>query len=429
MRKLQLGRARLSLGADNVSPSALDDCYSKALYTRLPYYKSLVALSIPRHNMSTPRCVASTLDIDTERSHESEDSPIPDVSGNNFYKEAQWSPDGTCLITNSADNGIRTFVVPSDLLEEDKQPHDLIPYSIITSPEPVKAFDCYTGYNLADPSTALILSSQRDHPTRLSNALDGSKVASYPLINPTTEAFISPHSLLFSRGGSHFVAGSENLISVFDVSRVGEGPISYLPTSPKRSSGVMGMRGIISALDIDDSSGILAAGTFSRHVGLYDNGGQGDCVGVFCVQGTDADEEIGGAGITQVKWSSDGRYLYIAERRSDGVMFYDIRKTGQLLGWLVGRNARTNQRLGIDVVNVESGTNIWAGGMDGYIRRWLNPHEHQGSVESSMEWRGQDDAVSSVVGHQSGSALASCSGQRQVEDKTTGHALKIWSWK
>ena len=110
-------------------------------------------------------------------------------------------------------------------------------------------------------------------------------------------------------------------------------------------------------------------------------------------------------------------------------MFYDIRKTGQLLGWLVGRNARTNQRLGIDVVNVESGTNIWAGGMDGYIRRWLNPHEHQGSVESSMEWRGQDDAVSSVVGHQSGSALASCSGQRQVEDKTTGHALKIWSWK
>lgn len=378
--------------------------------------------------MSNLRCIASTPSGGEDRSfYESEGDGGSTAPGNNFGKEAQWSPDGTCLITNSADNGIRTFVVPPDLLEEDKQPHDLRPYSIIDSPEPVKAYDCFTGYNLADPSTMLILSSQRDHPTRLHNALDGSKVASYPLINPTTEVFISPHSLLFTRGGSHFVAGSENLISVFDASRVGQGPISYLPTRPRRGSGVMGMKGVVSALDNDEPSGLLAAGSFSRHVGLYDNSGQGECVGVFCVEGTDADKHIGGAGITQVKWSSEGRYLYIAERKSDGVMFYDIRNTGQLLGWLAGRNARTNQRLGIDVVSSQEGTTVWAGGVDGYVRQWVNPHQHIGAVDFGMELRGHNDVVSSVVSHASGNVLASCSGQRHAEGEAVDSTLKIWS--
>jgi len=28
-----------------------------------------------------------------------------------YFKSAEWSPDGTCVITNSADNHIRTFVM------------------------------------------------------------------------------------------------------------------------------------------------------------------------------------------------------------------------------------------------------------------------------------------------------------------------------
>jgi len=30
---------------------------------------------------------------------------------NQYFKSAGWSPDGTCVITNSADNHIRTFVM------------------------------------------------------------------------------------------------------------------------------------------------------------------------------------------------------------------------------------------------------------------------------------------------------------------------------
>jgi len=29
----------------------------------------------------------------------------------NYYEGAEWSPDGTCVVTNAADNHIRTFIM------------------------------------------------------------------------------------------------------------------------------------------------------------------------------------------------------------------------------------------------------------------------------------------------------------------------------
>ena len=230
----------------------------------------------------------------------------------------------------------------------------------------------------------------RDHPIRLNSALTSHTVGTYPLVNPTTEAHVSPHSLLFSKRGTHFTAGSDSLVSVFDLSRPGDGPVSSVRTGMRKSGGVassgMSMRGIVSALAVDEGSGILAAGTFTRKVGLYVAEGQGECCGVFHVHGTDADELIGGSGITQLIWSPCGRYLYIAERNSDGVLLYDIRKTGQLLSWVQGRNARTNQRLGVDLMSDQDGNyEIWAGGVDGRIRMWRNAHQTEGVQTSDWE--------------------------------------------
>jgi WD40 repeat protein len=212
-----------------------------------------------------------------------------------------------------------------------------------------------------------------------------------------TEAYISPHSLLFGAGGARFVAGSESLISVFDVSRPGQEPLSSIPTGPKRRNttewnAAVDMRGIVSALAIDATTGTLAAGTYGRQVGLYDAMGQGGSIAVFSVKGTDADAHIGGGGVTQVSWSPCGRYLYIAERKSNGIVLYDIRQTGHLLAWLEGRNAQTNQRLGFDVVTADGqdGHEVWAGGMDGYFRVWENPHTHEGSVSPTFEFKGHE---------------------------------------
>lgn len=156
------------------------------------------------------------------------------------------------------------------------------------------------------------------------------------------------------------------------------------------------MKGIVSALSISpDGSGVLAAGTFTRHIGLYGSNGSGDCIATFSVGGTEAQRHIGGKGITQVLWSRCGRYMYVVERKSDGVLVYDIRVTGQLIGWLEGRKARTNQRLKADVVATgeEGAHELWAGGTDGVMRVWKDPPSSIDGKSPTWEWSIHDGEI------------------------------------
>jgi telomerase Cajal body protein 1 len=276
-------------------------------------------------------------------------------------------------------------------LDEALQPQHLTPYHVIEPADSVTAITLYPFFSLQDPATALVLSSVKDHPIRLQSAFTGHLAASYPLVNPMTEAFISPHSLLFSNQGDKLVTGSETLISIFDISRPGDEPVSSMETGHKKRRGIANsdaasMRGIVSALAIDPASGLLAAGTYSRYLGLYDSIGQGNCIGVFSVKGTSADADIGGLGITQVDWSPCGRYLFISERKSDGTMVYDIRQTGQLLSWTKGRRTQTNQRLGVDLYPTgDDGLELWAGGLDGCVRMWRDAHRQEGALAPYFE--------------------------------------------
>lgn len=165
----------------------------------------------------------------------------------------------------------------------------------------------------------------------------------------------------------------------------------------KRSTvigGAGGIKGIVSTLGMS-SEGILAAGTFNRWVGLYDGHGRGGSVGVFELGEDSSSEKVvyGGTGITQMLWSGDGRYLCVAERGSDGISVWDIRGTGKRLAWLKGRNAKTNQRLGIECVGEE----VWAGGVDGMVRLWEGLGIKEGVVEPSWDFQAHDGIVSMTL--------------------------------
>lgn len=357
---------------------------------------------------------------------------------------------------------------PPDLLDSNSA-HHLSPYSTLPSAEPNYALAIYPFYNLQDPSTTLFLSSVRDHPIRLSSALAPVSVASYALVNPMTEAFITPHSMVYpsTLGGTHFLTGSDSLICLFDVSRSGmHGPVSSMPTIPSKRKqivgGGVGMKGIVSALAVNPSGdGILAAGTFTRHVSLYTSNGSGESLGTFSIAKTEANRDIGGRGITQLVWSPCGRYLYIAERKSDGVLVYDVRVTGQMLGHLRGRKALTNQRMKIDVVpsGPDGSHEVWAGGTDGFMRVWKSPEYSAGGQDPDAEFKVHDgksiinlrtvlmlmiyaDAVSGVVFHPMGNIIATTSGQRHYDsddssdeddvdltkcDRVIDNSLKVWS--
>ncbi|EFQ96967.1 WD repeat-containing protein 79 [Nannizzia gypsea CBS 118893] len=357
----------------------------------------------------------------------------------NYFKSAQWSPDGTTIITNSADNHLRSFILPPDLLEGRDRPHVLQPYHAIPSKEPIYSVAIYPFYELQDPSTTCLLSGVRDHPIRLNSALYPSLLGSYSLISPTTEAFITPHSLIYpsTLGGTHFLAGSDSMICLFDISRPGkEGPVSRLPTIPSKRrklvGGGVGMKGIISAMSIDaGGSRILAAGTFTRQVGLYGDNGAGDTIATFSIADTVADKVIGGNGVTQVLWSPCGRYLYVLERKSDGALVYDIRVTGRLVGWLKGRGAATNQRLDAGLIRINESSELWAGGIDGVVRMWKHPC-HAGLAGLRPTWEeklhhGKFDPITSAAVHPAGGILATCSGQKQYASFSDDNANEVVS--
>lgn len=191
------------------------------------------------------------------------------------------------------------------------------------------------------------------------------------------------------------------MVSTFDINRNGQGPLSRVHTTPSRrvrgsrwinSVCEVGMKGIVSALRIS-CEGLLAAGTFSRWIGLYDGYGRGGTMGVFEINGIDSDGTDSGSGITQVLWSSCGRYLCVVERSSDGISVYDVRGTGRRLSWFRGRKARTNQRLGVDIL----GSEIWAGGTDGLVRIWEGVGMLEGNISPSREFEAHDGNFNSFT--------------------------------
>ena len=152
------------------------------------------------------------------------------------------------------------------------------------------------------------------------------------------------------------------------------------------------MRGIVSTLAMSSTEGyMLAAGTWTRWVGLYDAGGLGGTIATWSV--ADAADNVAGilgSGVSEVIWSACGRYLCVVERMSRGILVYDVRVTGKLLAWLEGREARTNQRLSAEVFQSDSGTEVWAGGTDGVVRVWDGVGKTAGSVLRTWEFEAHD---------------------------------------
>lgn len=389
----------------------------------------------------TPSCIGSTgssfLDDSIDAKSSQEDTSCK--YKNNFFKEAQFSPDGTTIVTHNDDGCLRTFVLPQDLLDESKQPHHLAPYSVLQSPTNVQSYALYPGFSLHDLSTTLVLSAPVDQPLRLTNAMDSSFThGTYPYIHSKTEAYISPNSLVFHPDGSHFVAGSHGAIAIFNSARVSEGPIAKhitKPKDPKMAATSMRDGGLIMSLQIS-SSGLLAAGSSNRTVGIFSSSGHGSCETAFSVAPERGDTDAStysGTGITSLSWTPDATYLLIGERQSDGIHVYDVRNQLKRVAWLAGRNALTTQQLGFSTVPTQSGLEVWAGGMDGVVRVWQKPGQMEGVQQPNSELEGMhDDSVTSAVWHPGGAVMATCSGQRRYDDEDEGttrtdNSLKVWT--
>ena len=392
---------------------------------------------VPQHSSSSSLSETGHADYGEEAPH--------DVCS--YFENAQWTADGTTVLTYSSTHLVSGYILPEDLLSEREEPHTLQPQASIQLPEPSNVLSSAPYFSLAESWTQQVLVSARDHPLQLfylAPSSEGSQtpIASYPFTKARSEDFLAATSLLWPSPGTHFIAGNRNFLARFDVQRTGKEPVNRIRTIPSErhlsKGGGVGMRGIVSALggqpmNRETGASLVAAGTWTRWVGLYDFAQAGNCVATWSI--TAAVEEtgngketggIGGDGITKTIWSPCGRYLIICERKSRGALIYDVRVTGKLLGYLTGRNALGNQRISCDVfpgVDENAGFEVWSGTSSGDVKVWEGVGNTEGPYAPTWAWDAHQSTVGSVCLHPSGSVVATCAGSWEFadEDNDSGH--------
>lgn len=395
----------------------------------------------------------STLSTPSEGSHD-KDGVGPAKSQDDvlsYYENAQWTADGTTLLTYSSTNRISGYTVPENLLSSDSE-LALKPQAHIQLPEPSNVLSGAPYFSLAEPWTQQLLVSARDHPLQLfylnPSTNSHSPIASYPFTKARSETFLSATSLLWPSPGTHFIAGCRSLLARFDIQRTGGEPVSRIRTIPSErhisKGGGVGMRGTVSALGgqpTDAGSGgmgLVAAGTWTRWIGLYDFTQAGQCIATWSIATAvretaataDTPGGIGGDGITQTVWSPCGRYLLICERKSRGALIYDVRVTGKMLGYLTGRDALGNQRVACDVfpgTDENHGFEVWSGTATGMVKVWEGVGTVEGPHAPAWEWAAHRSTVGSACLHPSGTVVATCAGSWEFPDENDSPAQSISS--
>ncbi|KAL7060720.1 hypothetical protein AAHC03_09424 [Spirometra sp. Aus1] len=199
--------------------------------------------------------------------------------GNNYLRGCLWSPDGTCLLTNSCDNIFRMFEFPPALtpnpmdydLESNSMEPDTLPAVLwMREPELIYDFCWFPGMKTTDPITCCFASTSRRTPVHLWDAFTGTLRASYRPFNHMGES-IAAQSIAFSADGQLLYCGFNRFVQVFYVSRPGSQSERRPRLGQKPDQG-----GIISCLAAHQcgNRGLYAAGSFSGSVGVYTEPGR-----------------------------------------------------------------------------------------------------------------------------------------------------------
>ncbi|KAF2869778.1 WD40-repeat-containing domain protein [Massariosphaeria phaeospora] len=378
----------------------------------------------------------------------------------NCIQNVQLTPDSSCILTSDSDNGLSVYAIDSDIMKA-TDTRRLQPYARLRKATPIWAFAVNHNFSIFAPDTTNVLVGCRDQYITLHHALwDASaksneytekvpastknatpidistRLASYKFVDSLTEAVYAPLSLAYNLDGTHFFAGGRNRIAVFDLQYC-EKPVSYIKTIPaernKRKGGGRGFKGEISALAVSSAArDTLAAGARTRHVGIYASGQEvthwslPGRIGIHKVP-LGGHPGLVGDGITQLKWSPCGTYLYVAERMSDAILIYDVRKFEITLGYCAGRKALTKQKLGFDlwtgetIYGHETATQeVWAGGTDGKIRVWTNAYLSEGAIQPNDTVDVSHAPVSNTIVHASGTVAVASSGSYEVSGEGYG---------
>jgi WD40 repeat protein len=308
------------------------------------------------------------------------------------------------------------------------------------------------GMSSAVPATCWFVSTARSNPIHLWDAFTGKLRASYAAYNHVDEMesaislAIEPAAIPGSSDDAaagaamdqptRLYAGYNKTIRIFDLNRPGrecttlvtggkapKKTISFGRRGSSRGSsggglGNLRQNGIISALEINPlHRTLLVAGSYSGEIGLYDLSSAH--AGYSSSSGLEHKVFLDPHGVSQVKFSSDGMYLFVGLRHSEEIAIFDMRNASTPLSKLRRANG-TNQKLIFDLEKVYSSRWIASGDSTGNLLMWdllIPPDPDTLVIEPVLQQKVAADAVNGVSMHPQWSTyvpiIATVSGQRQ----------------
>eukprot|EP00793_Prasinoderma_coloniale_P005583 PRCOL_00004057-RA len=198
-----------------------------------------------------------------------------------------------------------------------------------------------------------LATAARGGPVTLWDGVGGGVRAAYCARTDAEGAPLRALSVCFDAHDGAMLTGGDGAIRLFDVERPGA-PVAQFGGKELPQRGLMGALATCAA-----RSGALAAGSYSRTVGIYGRGGR-RLEPLFVLEGH-------GGGVTGLRWSACGNYVYSGARRDDDIVCWDVRSgAGEL--YRLRRRAATNQKVQFDIE--PAGRYLLSGGTDGRVRAY-----------------------------------------------------------
>lgn len=331
------------------------------------------------------------------------------TSAENFLRGCKWSPDGSQLLTNSNDNILRVFNMSDAVLGNDNS-SDIEQISKVLMRESSTVYDYawIPSMDIHHLDSCRIATTCSGIPIHLWDSTKGKIIASYKAFDQYDEV-TAAYSLSFSISGSQVFGGYKKAIRVFDTEYPGRKCKLIKTCGTKKSRSQPGQTGIISCFahnpTFEDS---FAAGSYTRHIGLYDL----RCEGATCVV------EGQRGGITHLVFTPDGNMLLSGARKDNEILCWDMRNLGTVC-FSALRDVSTNQRMYFDLTR--SGRYMTSGNDDGTVTFWdlqrqadlINGRPY---LKPEAQFQAHSDSVNGVSFHPSGDFLATAAGQRHFQD-------------
>ncbi|XP_020822083.2 telomerase Cajal body protein 1 [Phascolarctos cinereus] len=319
----------------------------------------------------------------------------------NFLKGCKWAPDGSCLLTNSADNTLRIYNLPPELYneEEELKNTEMVPVLRMMEGDTIYDYCWYPLMNSGQPDTCFVASSSRENPIHIWDAFTGQLRASFRAYNHLDE-LTAAHSLCFSLDGLKLFCGFNRTIRIFSTSRPGR-QFETRPTFAKKQ----GQSGIISCIAFSPTQPLYACGSYGCSLGLYSQD-DGSALALFSGHR---------GGITHLCFHPDGNRLFSGARKDAELLCWDLRQPGHLLLSLT-REVSTNQRIYFDLD--PTGQFLASGSTDGVVSVWDTSRTGENQQEPLMSFLPQNDCTNGVSLHPSMPLLATSSGQRVFPEPT-----------